>query len=73
MKRAFLLLCVVVALSGNSQALKKTTAVRVDIPPKIDGLLNDAAWQSAPEATGFIENNPDPGKPSAQKLSLIHI
>jgi hypothetical protein len=41
---------------------KKLQAKRTTVVPKIDGVLNDAAWEGVPIATGFIENNPTPGR-----------
>ena len=41
---------------------KKLQAKRTTVVPKIDGILNDAAWQDVPVATGFIENNPISGR-----------
>jgi hypothetical protein len=41
---------------------KKLQAKRTTLVPKIDGILDDAAWLNVPIATGFIENNPTPGR-----------
>jgi len=46
---------------------KKLVAVKVAQAPKLDGKLDDAAWQNAPEATDFIINSPDFGKPSIRR------
>ncbi|WP_432711993.1 DUF5916 domain-containing protein [Pedobacter sp.] len=43
-------------------AQKKLPAVRTLTSPKIDGILDDAEWNNVPIATGFIENNPTPGR-----------
>ena len=45
----------------------KFRAVRTATAPAIDGDLSDAAWQNAPEITGFTQHNPDDGKPETQK------
>lgn len=42
-------------------AFKKTIAVKTTNPPKIDGNLDDAAWQNVPAATDFIELTPTAG------------
>jgi hypothetical protein len=42
-------------------------ALRVSAPPVLDGRLDDAAWQSAPVATDFVQRSPDPGQPSVQR------
>ena len=40
----------------NTQTVKKELpALKTDQPPTIDGVLNDACWQDAPQATGFID------------------
>ncbi len=33
-------------------------AVKISTPPKIDGVLDDAAWQKAAQLTGFYETRP---------------
>jgi hypothetical protein len=45
-------------------------AVRVSVPPTIDGDLTDAAWQSAPVFTDFTQHDPDDGKPPTMKTSV---
>ncbi len=45
-------------------------AVRVDVAPKIDGILNDEVWQKAPFATDFIQNSPNPGSKPSQKTEV---
>lgn len=47
------------------QAVKIT-----DQPPRIDGNLDDPAWQAAPVAGNFIQNFPNFGSPSAQKTEV---
>ena len=40
----------------NTQTVKKELhAVKTDQPPTVDGILNDACWQNAPEAIGFTD------------------
>ena len=46
----------------NTPNQKKLPAKRTATSPKIDGLLEDPEWKDAEIATGFIENNPNPGK-----------
>jgi hypothetical protein len=50
-------LMVVMFIYGFSQT-RNMPAVKTDLPPKIDGALDDAAWQTAPVATDFIQNFP---------------
>lgn len=58
----FLLICCAVAYAQNAPVQKKLQTRRTSTSPKIDGLLDDAEWKDAPIATGFIENNPTPGR-----------
>jgi Domain of unknown function (DUF5916)/Carbohydrate family 9 binding domain-like len=39
-------------------------AVRTPTPIVLDGDLSDAAWQTAPEITGFTQMDPEEGKPA---------
>ncbi len=45
-------------------------AVKVQQAPKLDGKLDDPAWQNVPAATDFIINFPDFGKPSSQRTEV---
>ena len=36
-------------------------------PPTIDGRLDEAAWLSAPVATGFVQQRPRPGAPATER------
>lgn len=53
----------------TSQGMCQTRleAVRLVSPVHIDGRLDDAAWQQVPEITGFLQRDPDEGKPATQK------
>ena len=41
-------------------------AVRVDTPPKIDGILDEEVWRTAPSSGPLIQNSPYPGEPMLQ-------
>ena len=43
------------AVSNDTTIKKELMAVKTDQPPTIDGILDDACWQDAPQATGFID------------------
>ena len=43
---------------------KTLTALKIKIPPKIDGVLDDPAWEQAPVADDFIQYAPYNGKPA---------
>lgn len=47
-----------------------TQAVKTVQPPRIDGVLDDAAWQQAPVLTDFIQNSPSPGSPATAKTEV---
>lgn len=45
-------------------------AVRAEEAPVIDGDLSDAAWQAAPEITGFTQRDPNEGQPATHQTKL---
>jgi hypothetical protein len=65
-----LLLCLLVT-TGYPQA-KSLTAVKTTGIPKIDGSLTDAAWNTAPLVTDFIQNYPAYGQPATNR-SVVKI
>lgn len=56
------------AQTTDSIPRKEITITRISEAPKIDGLLNDTAWQDAPIATDFVERMPNNGKPIPDSL-----
>jgi len=51
-----LILNVQTGAAQNTQTVKKELpAVKTDQPPTVDGILNDACWQNAPQAIGFTD------------------
>jgi len=64
---AFALLVIIAAPLFAADAERRTVqAVRAEKSPVIDGDLADAAWQSAPEITGFTQHDPNDGQPATQ-------
>ena len=63
MKFAIPLLIFILAFSTlNAQDEKKSYQIqRVETAPKIDAILDDAAWSNAQIATDFVEFRPVPG------------
>lgn len=55
-----------------NQNRKKLNATRVDSPPKIDGLLDDAAWSNIPIAKDFVMMRPNNGEaePNTHKTEV---
>jgi len=62
-------LMLVMFVFGFTQT-RNMPAVKTDHPPKIDGVLDDAAWQTAPVATDFIQNFPKAGESATVKTEV---
>jgi len=45
-------------------------AVRVQVPPHIDGRLNDPVWNLATPATGFRQRQPLDGEPASERTEI---
>jgi len=46
------------------------TAIYVENPVIINGILDDEAWQKAEPATGFLQFEPDEGAPASQRTEV---
>lgn len=57
---------------GKIESAHRTaTAVRINsAPPKLDGVLDDAIWKTAPLHEGFTQQDPDEGKPSTERTTF---
>ena len=69
---AFLLLlnsCSLFAQEQDTIPRKKITISRVEEAPKIDGILDDAAWKNAAIATNFVERMPVNGRQIPDSLN----
>jgi len=66
------LICFVIGSSAAQELQEQSviTAKRVDHPPKMDGVLDDAVWSGAEIVTNFIQNEPNPGEPSRQNTEV---
>ena len=62
-------LLVVMFVYGFSQT-RNMPAIKADHAPKIDGVLDDAVWQTATVATDFIQNFPKAGEPATRKTEV---
>lgn len=49
---------------------KVLNAKRLDDILKVDGALDEPIWLTAPVATDFIQNRPNPGKPASQRTEV---
>ncbi|MDG5491923.1 carbohydrate binding family 9 domain-containing protein [Psychroserpens sp. SPM9] len=57
---------------ANAQEKKQLQIERTNTPPKIDGILDDAVWQTAKEAKGFTQFRPDAGvKDSTENRTIV--
>jgi hypothetical protein len=45
-------------------------ALKIGEPLKVDGLLDDAAWQQADVGSGFIQREPRPGEPATETTEV---
>ena len=66
---AFLALSIVSVASAQPVA-PQAQARKITSPPRIDGKLDDAAWQSAPEIGGFKQREPDEGAAASEPTTV---
>ena len=52
-------------LRSQEAVKKQIVAYRIELPPKIDGILDDSSWVDIPAATNFIQFVPENGKPAS--------
>ena len=69
-KHIMLIIIFCTYLRGRASEKKQLIAVRINEPPKIDGVLDDASWKNVPVATDFTTFSPDPGKSAYQKTEV---
>lgn len=59
------------AESQEKSPHRTATAARInDAPPKLDGVLDDEIWKTAPLHEGFRQRDPDEGKPASQRTTF---
>jgi len=59
------------AETKTESAHRTATAVRINgAPPKLDGVLNDDIWKTAPLHEGFRQRDPDEGKPATERTTF---
>jgi len=44
--------------------------VRLTAPPRLDGRLDDPAWEAATAFTDFVQKNPDAGRPGSEPTAV---
>ncbi len=67
---SFFVTFVVVGTQVSAQDRPPVHASRTPTPVRIDGRLDDVAWQQATVVTGFIQRFPDEGQPARQQTEL---
>jgi hypothetical protein len=55
------------AAPARAQAVRALTAIRAVPPPVVDGRLDDPVWAAAVPAGGFLQRDPDEGKPATEE------
>src|SRR5512142_2178105 len=75
MRRSVQILAILLFLAGGARAASWPEhpilhTVRASSPITIDGVLDEPAWQNAPEFTDFTQHDPDDGQPPTMKTSL---
>ena len=72
MKRAVAFIVLAGALSPAfaQEPVKKASALRIDEAVRVDGALDEPAWQKAGELTDFIQFQPSRGKPASVRTVL---
>ena len=59
------------AAAQNSTSPRPTLeALRIDAPIRVDGVLDDTAWQEAPVASSFTAREPEDDRPAAQQTEF---
>jgi len=56
--------------TGAQQPTRIAQATRVDHPPKLDGTLDDPAWQMASPITNFRQREPFEGQPPTERTEV---
>jgi hypothetical protein len=69
--RMFLTLFLSISLLHGQELKKSVNAKRIDTAPKIDGLLEDPAWQGVEEATDFVMYQPGSGDLERQEQRTV--
>jgi len=64
------LCCILQTLAGQSDQKKQYSAVRIETPPVINGLLDDEVWNSGSWGGDFIQFEPYNGRETSQKTEF---
>jgi hypothetical protein len=58
------------APGAAASAARAAVALRVDMPPVVDGRLDEEVWQSAPVLGGFVQRIPRDGAPASEETEV---
>src|SRR5215471_17727382 len=56
--------------AGAEEPARMAQAIHIDHPPKLDGTLDDPAWQMASPITNFLQREPFEGQPPTEKTEV---
>ena len=70
MLKGLVVILPLIAFAGLQAQPKRTQAIQVAQAPRIDGSLDDAAWQQAPVAFDFVTNTPVFGQPASVRTAV---
>src|SRR5687768_5420851 len=56
--------------SNAARVAPTASAVRTQAAPRIDGRLDESAWESAQPITAFLQRDPDEGEPASQATAV---
>src|SRR5687768_979410 len=57
-------------LAAGSADPPTLAVLRIDTPITLDGSLDEEAWQRAPLATGFVQQDPAVGRPVSERTEV---
>ena len=56
--------------TDSGGAPREALATRTKAAPRVDGVLDDAAWAAAPVITGFMQHEPFEGRPVSERTEV---
>ena len=60
------------APAARQHGRKAVTLLKVEQPPKLDGVLDEKAWQTSETAKDFVQKDPSQGSPATEKTE-VHV
>ena len=67
---ALIVLLIIPTVATAQPAVASAQAAAIKSPPRIDGRLDDAAWQAAAAITGFKQREPDEGADASEGTTV---